>query len=63
MLEALTHKMVYAKRNKDCRVNPEGCYLCKCGKHHNCKDGAMRCCSKTKEPSTECNCRHCTEKT
>lgn len=45
-------------RNKDCADFPEVCYLCgNCNKHHNCKDGADKCC--TNKVSRKCGCRHC----
>lgn len=47
------------KRNTICDENPDGCWTCECGKHHNCKDGAEKCC--TKEVSKLCNCRHCSK--
>ena len=48
-----------AKRNPICDENPNGCWTCDCGKHHNCKDGAEKCC--TNEKSILCNCRHCSQ--
>lgn len=49
--------MVNSDRNRDCHDNPEGCWTCQCGKHHNCKEGADWCC--TTKVSQECGCRHC----
>jgi len=52
--------MVNSKRNIICDENPEGCWTCECGKHHNCKEGADWCC--TSKTSNKCMCRHCKSK-
>ena len=46
-----------SERNEVCSANPKGCWICECGKHHNCKEGADYCC--TKKEQTKCDCRHC----
>jgi len=53
--------MVNAKLNTECddfkRGRVKECWTCECGKHHECKDGADKCCTDTK--SKICKCRHC----
>jgi hypothetical protein len=44
------------KANKECEEIID-CWQCECGKHHNCKDGAKKCC--TNKKSKICDCRHC----
>lgn len=46
-----------SKRNRSCYDNPEGCWTCECGKHHNHKEGADYCC--LDKVSNKCDCRHC----
>lgn len=51
--------MVNAERNLRCKGDPENCWICECGKHHESEWGANRCCSEKKPDLSKCACRHC----